>query len=172
MALEVLPFDKKFDRRSFDCGVSASNRYLTEQSGQDVRRNYATLFVAVDVDTAKVLGFYTLSSASIGLSNLSAEVAKKLPKYPDVPAIRLGRLAVDLSARGTGLGGKLIADAVIRSVNNVAGWAVMVVDAKDAAVSFYKRFGFAALGDDEKHLFIMRDSLAALLTPRSQAHLG
>ena len=164
MAIEILPFSKEFDRQDFDCGTPELNRYLQEHLSQDVKRFYATVFLAVDHETKKIAGYYTLASASVDLSSLPQELTKKLPKYPVAPAIRLGRLAVDISAQGTGLGTKLMADAVLRSISNVAGWAFLLVDAKDeSAVRFYKKFGFAALSEDEKHLFMMRRSIMNFL---------
>jgi ribosomal protein S18 acetylase RimI-like enzyme len=160
MPVVVVPFDaQKHDFDAFDCGEAMLNRYLREQAGQDMRRHYAALFVAVD-KSGGVNGFYTLSSTSIALDMLPEKIRKRLPKYPHVPGIRLGRLAVDVSMQRQRIGTELIANAALRSLNNVAAWAVMVVDAKnERAVAFYGKIGFAKLADDERHLFIMRSKL-------------
>ena len=156
----IVPLDKSHDRKNFDCGVPVLNVYLQERSGQDIRKYYSTVFVAVEEVTDKVLGYYTLSNASVFLNNIPNSIQKKLPKYPDIPAIRLGRLAIDLSMQGKGLGSELIADAVIRCVSNVSAWSMMIVDAKDdTAIAFYQKFGFEKLLDNDKHLFIMRKEL-------------
>ncbi|MDR0649031.1 MAG: GNAT family N-acetyltransferase [Synergistaceae bacterium] len=77
-----------------------------------------------------------------------------------IPGIRIGRLAVDVSAQGCGIGVSLVANAAIRSLSNVADWAVLEVDAKDErAAAFYRKLGFCRLADDDKHLFIMRSKL-------------
>ena len=161
MAIVIVPFDKqKHDSSEFDCGNSKLNRYLKEQAGQDIRCHYASLFAAVESDTGKVRGFYTLSSTSVNVGLLPGDLQKKLPKYPHVPGIRIGRLAVDLTAQRQQLGTALVANAILRSVNNVAEWALMEVDAKDErSFSFYKKIGFTALQDDRLHLFIMRSKL-------------
>jgi predicted GNAT family N-acyltransferase len=94
------------------------------------------------------------------LALLPDSLQKKLPKYPDIPAVRLGRLAVDKSMQGQGIAGKLLADAVIRSLKSVPAWVALVVDAKDEnACAFYSRFGFVALLDDPKHLYSFRQDL-------------
>jgi len=162
MSIIIVPFDKrKHDGSEFDCGNSKLNRYLKEQAGQDMRSHYASLFVAVEEDSGKVKGFYTLSSTSVNVNLLPLDLQKKLPKYPHVPGIRIGRLAVDLTAQGKRLGIALVANAILRSINNVAEWALIEVDAKDErAFAFYKKIGFTALQDDEFHLFIMRTKLS------------
>jgi len=146
----------------FDCGVSELNQYLFRQAGQDVRRRYAALFVAVENATNRIIGYYTLSNTSVDLNDIPPASRKKLPQYKEVPAIRLGRLAVDITAQGQGIGAQLLADAAIRSVLNVSAWVFMTVDAKDnKACAFYKKFGFAPLLDDERHLCISRQNLEA-----------
>jgi ribosomal protein S18 acetylase RimI-like enzyme len=165
MPAVITPFDKKIhDCSGFDCGDAALNRYLKEQAGQDMRRHYAALFIAVEEKSGKVAGYYTLSSNSIDLSAVPLKLQRKLPKYPNVPAVRLGRLAVDKSAQGRGLGTSLVANAAVRSMSNVADWAMMVVDAKnERAFAFYEKIGFAKLNDDGRHLFIMRSKLAEFI---------
>jgi ribosomal protein S18 acetylase RimI-like enzyme len=164
MSFAIIQFDKRLhDYSGFNCGTATLNRYLKEQANQDMRRHYAALFVAVDKFN-KIIGFYTLSSASINLSSLPDELQKKLPKYPQVPSVRLGRLAVDKSMQGQRLGTSLVANAALRSMSNVADWAVMAVDAKnERAVAFYSKIGFSRLNDDNLHLFIMRTKLEKLI---------
>jgi ribosomal protein S18 acetylase RimI-like enzyme len=165
MAFKIVSFDRHtHDCRDFDCGNPYLNRYLKEQAGQDMRRHYAALFVAVDDETGGITGFYTLSSTSIDLTSVPPEMQKRLPKYPKIPGIRIGRLAVSVSAQGRGVGTSLLADAAIRSMTNAAEWTVMEVDAKDDnAVNFYRKIGFCPLKDDPRHLFIMRSKLADFL---------
>jgi ribosomal protein S18 acetylase RimI-like enzyme len=160
MAFVIALFADSHVKEGFDCGEPALNLYLERQSGQDMRRHYATMFVAAQEATKRIIGFYTLSSASVGLMLLPDSFRKKLPKYPAIPAIRIGRLAVDKSMQGQGLGGELLADAVIRSLQSVPAWAALVVDAKnEKACAFYSKFGFVALQDDSKHLYSFRQDL-------------
>ncbi len=94
----IEPLASHHDRGQFDCGVETLDRYLRQQASQDARKNVAAVFVAVLNGSPAVLGFYTLAMAAVRLHDLPAETARKLPRYPAVPAVRLGRLAVDVSA--------------------------------------------------------------------------
>ncbi|TSE35511.1 hypothetical protein Tchar_00707 [Tepidimonas charontis] len=106
----VVPLDATHDRSAFDCDSPALNRYLREQVSQDVRRRVAACFVAITAE-GRIAGYYTLASASLWLADLPPSTAKRLPRYPTVPAVRMGRLAVDRRFRGQGLGGALLAEA-------------------------------------------------------------
>ena len=103
----------------------------------------------------RVAGYYTLASASLPLADLAASTGKKLPRYPTVPAVRMGRLAVDQAFKGLGLGGALLADALDRAARSeIAAYALMV-DAKDEAeAAFYQHHGFIALPDSPHTLFL------------------
>ena len=104
--LRLALLDPAHDRTAFDSGSEPLNRYLREQVSQDVRRRVAACFVAL-TDERRIAGYYTLASASLLLTDLPASTAKKLPRYPTVPVVRMGRLAVDQSFKGMGLGGAL-----------------------------------------------------------------
>lgn len=163
----VVPLDRRHDRGAFRCGVEALDRYLREQASQDARRDVATVFVAEAQDTGAVHGFYTLSMAAVLLDRLPESLQRQMPRYPSVPAVRLGRLAVSLRARGTGLGAHLLMDAMARSLRSEVAWAAFLVDAKDdAARSFYTKCGFHSLLDDRSHLFVARKTIEPLLGGR------
>jgi GNAT superfamily N-acetyltransferase len=161
MNFDFVFFDKKkHDRAGFDCGVPELNRYLFEQASQDVRSNYVKLVVATEENANKVLGFYTLSHDGLPMQDIPGETQRKLPKYERIPAVLLGRLAVDKAMQGQGLGAELMANAILRSLDYPSAWAVMVVDAKDEkASSFYKKFAFSPLADNPKHLYVAKKEL-------------
>ncbi|MBS0213945.1 MAG: GNAT family N-acetyltransferase [Proteobacteria bacterium] len=142
------------DRKAFDCRSAPLNRYLYEQAGQDMRRRVAACFVALATDD-RIAGYYTLASASVLLTDLPEDVSKKLPRYPTIPAVRLGRLAIDRAFQGRGLGGALLADALDRATRaEVASWA-MVADAKnEAATAFYRHHGFIEFPSSSRKLFL------------------
>ena len=102
----------------------------------------------------EIAGYYTLSSTSLGLSELSEPTTRKLPRYPLVPATLLGRLTVDRRQQGMGHGRFLLADALYRaSRSEIASFAV-IVDAKDdGARRFYERESFLAFPDQPMKLF-------------------
>ncbi len=100
-------------------------------------------------------GYYTLAAASVLLLDLSPKIQKKLPRYPSVPTVLMGRLAVDRTFRGQGLGGALLADALHRSALSGIGAYALLVDAKDAqAEEFYRRHGFITLPESPQRLFL------------------
>jgi ribosomal protein S18 acetylase RimI-like enzyme len=90
-----------------------------------------------------VAGFYTLSAAQISVTQLPDRFKKNLPRYPSVPAVRIGRLAIDIKFQGQGLGSTLLINAIYRSIRaDIAAYAVIVVTKDDAAIAFYRHHGF------------------------------
>lgn len=158
------PMGTGHDRACFHCGEPALDRYLHQQAGQDMKRDIATVIVATRGDSQSVLGFYTLSAASIELSGLPDATRKKLPRYGQIPAVLLGRLAVAEEMRGTGLGGLLLADAVKRACRGEIAWAVFTVRAKhDRAAAFYRHFGFAPFEGEPLTLWITRKDALGII---------
>ncbi len=150
----VLPLDTAHDRAAFCSDSEPLDRYLREQATQDIRRRVAACFVAL-ADGQRIAGYYTLASASLLLADLPASIGKKLPRYPTVPAVRMGRLAVDQAFKGQGLGGALLADALARAARSEIAAFTLLVDAKDeAAAAFYRHHGFIALPDLPLTLFL------------------
>ena len=155
-ALVIESLGRRHDRAAFSCGLLELDRYLARQAGQDVRRRIARVFVCTAGETAAVLGFYTLSALSIDLASLPDELSRKMPRHP-VPCALIGRLAVDRSAHGRGLGRMLLIDAVKRTVaagETVAMHALVVDAANEEVQHFYEKFGFAPLTDDPMRLFL------------------
>ena len=133
-------------RGLFCCGVEALDRYLHRQVSQDIRRRLTACYVALCGDPERICGFYTLSACHIALPDLPAEITRKLPPYPSIPAVRMSRLAVDRQFRGRGLGSGMLVDAARRVIESDIAAFALVVDAKDAqAVAFYEHHGFSRL---------------------------
>jgi predicted GNAT family N-acyltransferase len=144
------------DRACFFCGVPEFDRYLHMQAQQDAKRKVAAPFVMVDPER-RVIGYYTLSAYGIRTSELPAELAKKLPKYPLIPATLLGRLAVSHDCRGKKLGTMLLMDALYRSWKNtveIASVGVVAEAFDDAARKFYLHHEFISLQEHPRKLFI------------------
>jgi GNAT superfamily N-acetyltransferase len=155
-AFSIVVLGGGHDRAAFSCGVEALDRYFREQVSQDVKRRATACYVALDVDTGKVAGYYTLAAAGVPLGELPESLVKRLPRYPSVPVARLGRLAVDLTYRGKKLGAALLWDAVHRSIRSEVAVSALVVDAKDeTAEAFYRHFGFVALEGEGRRLVLM-----------------
>lgn len=134
------------DRLAFASGEELLDQYFKAQVSQDIRRHITNCFVAVETTTGQVVAYYTLASTSIPTPDLPPEDAKRLPRYPTMPAVRIGRLAVDKRFQGQGLGKALLADAALKSMAAAPASFALLVDAKnDKAVEFYKRHGFRQL---------------------------
>ncbi len=161
----IEPLTKRHDRQSFSCASPVLDRYLQQQARQDADKRVAAPFVLVEPPSPAVLGYYTLSASVLSVEELPPEQAKKLPRYPQLPAVLLGRLAVAQSHKGKGLGELLLMDALHRSLAGAAEIAAMavIVDAKDAAAAaFYKHFGFIELQAHPMRLFLPMATVAAL----------
>jgi ribosomal protein S18 acetylase RimI-like enzyme len=147
----------KHVRTAFSCGQTDLDDWFRHRASQDEKRNISRVFVAVD-DVLGIVGFYSLSSFKLALEDLPETVARKLPRYADIPAALIGRLARDSRARGTGLGNILLADAVRRILSAGRSMAVfaIVVDAKDDhAIAFYQGFGFSPFPTRPRRLFLL-----------------
>lgn len=141
----------------FNCGALELNDYFQQRAGQDAWRNVASVWVAVHKETTKICGYFTLSMAAIPLDQLTDDIKKKLPRYGNIPAIRLGRLAVSKEEQGKGLGRFLLTEAMIRCLQNEIAWAVFLVDAKDDhARRYYQRFGFLSFQENPNALYMPR----------------
>ncbi|MGO8739534.1 GNAT family N-acetyltransferase [Rhodoblastus sp.] len=144
------PIAKRHDRAAFDCGDADINLYLRKYARQNHESGGAKCFVAAPVGAAAhVLGFYTLSPASLDYARTPALARKGLARY-DVPVFRLGRLAVDRSVQGRGLGGALLLRAAhrcLRVAQDVGGVALLIDAKNEQAARWYESYGALALGD-------------------------
>lgn len=157
--IEVLT--PEHDRSDFDCGSDPLDRYLREQASQDMRRRTGVCYVAIDAVTGAIAGYYTLAAGSVPLTNVTEQMAKKLPRYPLVPVARLGRLAVSVSFQKRQLGAALLWDAGQRAMQAGMGVFALLVDAKDdVAAGFYQHHGFTALSSNPLRLVLPIASLA------------
>ena len=162
-SFRVVPLDAQHNRAQFSCGTLALDRYFASQVSQDVKRRVASCFVVLALDQS-IAGFYTLAATSVALTDLPASHAKKLPRYPLVPAVRMGRLAVSSAHQGLGLGAALLANALQRAASaDIAAYA-FVVDAKDnQAARFYSHHGFIRMPDAALTLFLPLAGVSALI---------
>ena len=161
----ISPLTKTHERKSFDCGHEDLNRYLREQARQDAEKRVAAPFVLTQPGDPKVLGFYTLSSSIIPVDELPPDLMKRLPRYGQLPVTLLGRLAVDRSAGGQGVGEFLLVDALRRSVEaaqQIAAMAVIVDAKNERAESFYRHFDFQPFQHTPLRLFLPMTQIAKL----------
>jgi GNAT superfamily N-acetyltransferase len=166
MSIQIEPFDRqKHDRANFSCGRPSLDRYIAEQLSQDVKKGVAAAFVLTLDGNSSILGYYTLSASIVDIAALDSAIAKKLPRYPQLPATLLGRLAVDEKSKGQHFGEMLLVDALRRSyetTKQIASIAVVAEALDENAVSFYRRYGFQAFRDDAMKLYYPMQSIEAL----------
>lgn len=156
------------ERTSFSCDKSLLDNFLHKLARQYERKNYSRTYVAVKDDGASVMGYSTLSAGAIEFTEIPDEVQRKLPRHP-APVAHLGRLAVDESSQGQGVGALLLADALHRSwqLADAAGiFAVEVRALDDDARAFYLHHGFVPLADDPMHLYLAIATLTKLFGKR------
>lgn len=158
------------DRKSFDCGSPELNEYITRYARQNHESGGAKTFVAVSpAEPARILGYYSISPGAVELTRVPAKLTKRLGRY-EVPVFRLGRLAVDLSLQGRGLGGDLLLAAGERTLAVAAevGGVALAIDAKDEkAARWYERFGALSLLDDPLKLILPLSIIADAITTAS-----
>ncbi|MGD0434235.1 MAG: GNAT family N-acetyltransferase [Acetobacteraceae bacterium] len=154
---EEAPLGRNHDRAAFDCGDHDLNTYLKRYARQNHESGGAKCFVAAPRDLpSRILGFYTLSPASIEFSRAPSVLTRGLGRY-DVPVYRLGRLAVDRGVHGRGLGGALLWRAIERclAVAHQAGGVALLIDAKsDRAAAWYGSHGAVRLVDAQRSLVL------------------
>jgi predicted N-acetyltransferase YhbS len=153
----IEPLDAVRHRREqFVCESPELTDFLKKQARKEMAARASACFVLVGAsDPGRIVGYYTLSQTSVTSAKLPELVIKKLPRYRDLGATLIGRLARDHAWRGKEIGRLLVVDALRRSVRLSAevGAVVVVADPKDnKARAFYESYGFQAL--DEIRLFI------------------
>lgn len=157
--MKIQLLEKNHNRKNFTCEEDSLNEYITKQVSQDIGKRLAICFVAVDSEQ-NVIGYYTLTSESLGRELIPEKYIKQVPKNYNAPVILLGRLARDIRAKGEGLGEHLLLDALFRSYklsNESIGAMAVVVDPINAkAVEFYKKYGFEQLPDSGKMFLPMK----------------
>lgn len=134
------------DTSSFDCGNAGLNDYLKKYARQDRRRRMGVTYAAVSCDRIppKVVGYFTLANTSIPRAGLPEEMLRKIPRYQDLPAFLLGRLAVDRHMQGKRIGEMLLSRCFEHclAIAQGTGARYLITDAIHSAVSWYERYNF------------------------------
>ena len=143
--MEILALRESDDRSRFHSGDVDLDRFFHKFAGQNQFRHHVGVTYVAIVDD-RVLGFATVVPGHVEIDELPAATRRQLPRYP-LPVLRLGRLAVDQSAQGQGLGAQLLRFVLQLAVRMAGdyGCVGVLVDAKPDAVSFYTKYGFAAV---------------------------
>jgi GNAT superfamily N-acetyltransferase len=154
---------KRHERASFTCGVESLDQYFRSRARQDRDKYAAAVFVMAEGPS--VIGYYTLSSYTINPGELPDGLVRKLPRYPNLPATLIGRLAVDERYHGKGFGEELLLDALQRcfaTTSEVGSLAVVVEAENKNAIQFYQCYGFIQFPDHEDKLFLLMPTVGAM----------
>lgn len=157
--MKIQLLEKTHNRKNFTCEEDSLTEYIRKQVSQDIRKRLATCFVAID-NKQNVIGYYTLTSESLGRELIPEKYLKQVPKNYNAPVILLGRIARDITTKGTGLGEHLLLDALFRSYKlsneSIGAMAVVVDPINEKAFDFYRKYGFEQLPDSEKMFLPMK----------------
>lgn len=148
------PIQQTDNTTDFDCGEVSLDRYLTDRALTNHLADLARCYVCVD--GAKVLGYYTLSAVAIERASIPGKARRNAPN--PVPAVLLGRLAVDTEVQGSGLGQSLVRDAILSTLAAAerVGVRILLVHAlRDGAADFYEALGFSRSPTDPLHLYLV-----------------
>lgn len=161
----IEPLSRDHNRNHFDCGVEPLNAYLRSTARQHIEKQISMTYVLVDEAANQViLGYFTVGICGVMAAEMSPLFAKKYP--PKLPAVRLGRLAVERQQQGNRLGKALLFAAIKHywKVAESVGGMALIVDAKDErAADFYRHFGFQPFLTDPLKLFLPFGTVKQLL---------
>lgn len=164
--MEIVNLQQDHDRGSFSSNTPLLDNYIKKQASQDVRKDLSACYVIAD-ENRKVFAYYTLSANSIPQEGMPEDLLKKIrlpPSYHDLPAVMLGRLAVDEQYQGKGYGELLLLDALNRclfAAEQIGTIAVIVDPIDQRATDFYAKYGFHQL-QSSKRMFITMQTIREL----------
>lgn len=154
------------NRADFSCGEESLDVYIRRQASQDVKRNAAVVYVLTEEKMPDaIVGYFTLASTGVYLSELAPDIAKHLPRYPILSATLLGHLAVDSRYQSQGHGKRLLRKALkisLEKSKEIASSMVVVDALHEEAKRFYETFDFLPLSGDLR-LYIKMETVAAAL---------
>ncbi len=160
------PLGDEHDLQGFECGDPALDEWLRKRARSNEKRSASRTYVATK--DGRVVGYYCLAAAAIPRSDATGQASRNMPD--PIPAVLLGRLAVDRREQGSGLGRHLVRDAIVRTLNasQILGARLLLVHAaSESAIAFYSRLGFSTATTDPSHLMItLNDARRALARPR------
>jgi len=150
------PIEATDNTAGFDSGEESLDRYLADRALTNHLADLGRCYVCVDGDTDKVLGYYTLSAVAVEHADLPGKVRRNAPN--PVPAVLMGRLAIDTKAQGSGLGRFLVRDAILSTLAAAdrIGVRILLVHAlHEQAATFYEKLGFKRSPTDQLHLYVL-----------------
>lgn len=160
------PIEKDDEVAAFDCGKPPLNLFLKQQALKNEGKASRTYVVTAltGEDAGNVVAYYTLAAGAVSHDNAPGWAKRNMPD--PLPAVVLGRLAIDNKHQGKGIGTHLLREAMQRSLefSQNVGVRVLIVHAiDDEAISFYVPFGFRRFPTDGRTLFLPIETIAKAL---------
>lgn len=135
------PIQTDHDLSTFDSGRAVLDDWLKRRALRNEVTGVSRTYVVCD--GGRVVAYYCLATGSVQSKQAPGKVRRNMPD--PIPIVLMGRLAVDESQQGKGLGRALLKDAILRTLKaaDIAGLRALLVHALDArAAAFYRRNGF------------------------------
>ena len=168
MTFESTPYNPtEHDTSSFECGEPTLDKWLASDAETETRRGSARVWVWLD-EAERVVAYYSLYASKVKRDDIPKALGRRGPV--EIPAVLLGRLALDQSLRGQNLGEILLADALGRVLDatRTVGARFVAVDAlHEKAAGFYERLGFRRVPDSLLLVHKVADIRAARDFPQS-----
>jgi len=142
--IEIRKLEKRDNRADFSSGDIEIDRFFVKFAGQNqFKHKIGNTYIAVESHSQNILGYATVTSSSMNIKELKLSEFKKFPNYP-LPIFRIARLGIDKRYQSQGIGGKLLRKMLYLAIEleELVGCVGILVDAKDDAIGFYKRYSF------------------------------
>ena len=154
--MKTVLLDKKIhNRKGFNCGIDTLNNFLCVMASQQTLKDNTRTYVLEDArNTSQIIGYYTLTMTSLDLALLPVQLQKKHSNVHSAGLI--ARLAVDKHYFKQGYGEWLLIDSLrkLLQASDTVGFPLVIVDSKEGAIEFYKKFGFKCLLDMPSKLYM------------------
>jgi GNAT superfamily N-acetyltransferase len=137
------------DIASFDSGEPVLDDWLRQRAWNNLQSAASRTYVVCPSGSHRIVGYYALSMGQILAQDVIGSMRRNMPNA--IPAVILGRLAIDLTWQGRGLGRAMLADVLRRSLRasvEVSARLVIVHAISPAAEAFYQHHGFTRLPVD------------------------
>lgn len=134
------------DATAFDCGEPVLDDWLRTRAWRNLQVSASRTYVICPAESYRIIGYFALSMGQILAQDVTGSMRRNMPKQ--IPAVTLGRLAIDRACQGQGLARALLADVVRRSLRagaEVSARLLIVHAISPAAEAFYLHHGFARL---------------------------
>jgi GNAT superfamily N-acetyltransferase len=134
------------DHSSFDSGEQVLDDWLRQRAWNNLQVAASRTYVVCPTGSHQIVGYFALSMGQILAHEVTGSMRRNSPRQ--IPAVTLGRLAIDRRWQGKGLGRALLADVVrraLRASDEVVTRLIIVHAISPTAEAFYLHHGFTRL---------------------------